>query len=168
MGRRRERRFVQSDLAHFLNRPDKPSTQGPRASIHVAGVSVPVPGHLATFYSSDAGRLRLTVPFLLAGLRSGQRCYLAASDEVVKAYMDALRTQEGLDVDLDHALASGQLSVFGFDGATVDKAIAFWEATFADSLSHGSTVIRTSGRWPLCGGCLRQRTKCFGSSRPMR
>jgi hypothetical protein len=143
VGRRGERRFVQSDLVQFLNRPEQPSAQGPRASIHVAGISVPVPGHLATFYSSDAGRLRLTIPFLVAGLRSGQRCYLAASDEVVKVYMDALRNQDG--VDLERAVASGQLSACGFDGSTVDRATAFWEAAFADSLSHGPTVIRHVG-----------------------
>jgi len=57
--------------------------------------------------------------------------------------MDALRNQDG--VDLERAVASGQLSACGFDGSTVDRATAFWEAAFADSLSHGPTVIRHVG-----------------------
>src|SRR4030081_2724107 len=57
VGRRRERRFAESDLVKFLNRADKPSVQAQPAALHVGDVSVPVPGHLATFYSSDAGRM---------------------------------------------------------------------------------------------------------------
>ena len=93
MGRRRERRFAESDLVQFLNRVEKQSVRSPRAAVHVGGVPVPVPGHLATFYSSDAGRMRLTLPFLVEGLRSGQPCFLAATQEVLKLYTKPLRTR---------------------------------------------------------------------------
>jgi excisionase family DNA binding protein len=144
VGRRRERRFAESDLVQFLNRGEKPSvpSQG-EAAINVGGLPIPVPGHLATFYSSDAGRLRLTVPFLLDGIRSDQPCFLAATDEVLKAYMEALAEQDGSD--FKRAAASGQFTALGFDGASVEKAIAFWEEKFADVLSHGPSVIRHVG-----------------------
>src|SRR4030088_3223237 len=74
VGRRRERRFAESDLLQFLDRAEEPS------------------GHLATFYSSDAGRMRLTVPFLMDGLRSGQPCFLAASEEILELYTRALKS----------------------------------------------------------------------------
>jgi excisionase family DNA binding protein len=93
VGRRRERRFAESDLVQFLNRVEKQSVRSPRAAVHVGGVPVPVPGHLATFYSSDAGRMRLTLPFLVEGLRSGQPCFLAATQEVLKLYTKPLRTR---------------------------------------------------------------------------
>jgi excisionase family DNA binding protein len=143
VGRRRERRFAESDLVEFLNRADQPSALAQRAAIHVGGVPVPVPGHLATFYSSDAGRMRLTIPFLADGLRSGQPCFLAATDEVLKAYMEALTDQGG--IDLDRAAASGQFTVAGFDGSTVDTAVAFWEGQFAATLSDSPTLIRHVG-----------------------
>src|SRR5712692_2865392 len=62
VGRRRERRFAESDLVEFLNRSQKQSVAAkPETAIHVGGVAIPVPGHLATFYSTDPGRMRLTV-----------------------------------------------------------------------------------------------------------
>ena len=143
VGRRRERRFAESDLVQFLNRGEKALVHAPRAPIHVGGVPVPVPGHLATFYSSDAGRLRLTVPFLVDGLRSGQPCFLAATDHVLRSYMKILKNQAGFD--MNRAVANGQFSAVGFDGATVDKAVAYWEGKFADTLSRSPSVIRHVG-----------------------
>jgi transcriptional repressor of dcmA and dcmR len=143
VGRRRERRFTESDLVQFLNRADKPSVLAQPAVIHVGGVPIPVPSHLAAFYSSDAGRIRLAVPFLMEGLRSGQPCFLAATHEVLAIYMKALENQDGFD--LDRAIASGRFSAVGFDGATVDGAISFWEGKFADALSNSPSVIRHVG-----------------------
>ena len=143
VGRRRERRFAESDLVAFLNRAEKPSVLGQRAAIHVGGVPVPVPGHLATFYSSDAGRMRLTIPFLVDGLRSDQPCFLAAGEDLLKVYRKVLKDQDGFD--LNRAVARGQFTAIGFDGATVDKAVGFWESKFADTLSRGPSVIRHVG-----------------------
>lgn len=143
VGRRRERRFAESDLDQFLNRADRPSAPSQSPAINVGGVSIPVPGHLATFYSSDAGRTRLTVPFLAEGLRSGQACFLVATDRVLDVYMEALRNDEGLDPSA--AQATGQLTAFGFDGATVERAVAFWEGKFSDILARGPSLIRHVG-----------------------
>jgi excisionase family DNA binding protein len=143
VGRRRERRFAESDLVQFLKNGEQPSGVAHPNAIHVGGVPIPVPGHLATFYSSDVGRLRLTVPYLADGLRSGQPCFLAAGEEILEVYREALKDQDG--VDLNRAVASGQFTAIGFDGATVEKAIAFWERNFSDILSHGPAVIRHVG-----------------------
>jgi hypothetical protein len=143
VGRRRERRFAESDLTEFLNLPEKPSATSQPAAINVGGVSIPVPGHLATFYSTEAGRTRLTIPFLAEGLRSGQACFLVATDQVLKVYMEALNNQDG--IHLSRAQASGQFTAVGFDGATVDRAVAFWEGKFADVLSRGPALIRHVG-----------------------
>lgn len=143
VGRRRARRFAESDLVQFMTRGETQFIQGQPAVIHVGGVSIPVPSHLATFYSSDAGRLRLTVPFLADGIRSNQPCYLAGSDEMLKLYFQALMNQEG--VDLDRAAAGGQFVALALNGATVEMAVAFWEHRFADILSRGPTLIRHVG-----------------------
>ncbi len=150
VGRRRERRFARSDLVEFLNRSEKPSVRAQAAAIHVGGLPIPVPGHVATFYSSDAGRLRLSVPFLVEGLRSGQPCFLVATDGVLDHYMKALKNQDGLD--LSRAVASGQFSAVVFDGSTVDRAVSYWEGKFADILSHGPSLIRHVGEM----ACVRQ------------
>jgi hypothetical protein len=142
--RRRERRFAEPDLVQFLNHGEKRSVPSQReTAINVGGLPVPVPGHLATFYSSDAGRMRLTVPFLLEGIRSDQPCFLVATDQVLKAYTKALTDQAGSD--FKRAAASGRFTAMSFDGASVEKAVAFWEGTFADVLSQGPSVIRHVG-----------------------
>ena len=150
VGRRRERRFAHSDLVEFLNRTENQSAHAAHASIHVGGLPIPVPGHVATFYSSDAGRMRLTVPFLVEGLRFGQACFLVATDEVLDDYMKAIKDQDGLD--LNRAVANGQFSAASFDGSTVDRAVSYWEGKFADILSHGPSLIRHVGEM----ACVRR------------
>jgi len=143
LGRKRSRRFAESDLAKFLSRAEKPSALAHVAAVEVAGVAISVPSHLATFYSTDAGRMRLTLPFLVDGLRAGQQCFLAASEELLAIYMNAIRNYD--DIDLDRVVAGGQLTALGFDGATVDAAVAFWEDKFAELLSQGASIIRHVG-----------------------
>ncbi|HEX9096861.1 MAG TPA: MEDS domain-containing protein [Candidatus Dormibacteraeota bacterium] len=144
VGRRRERRFAESDLTEFLNRGQKQSADAkPEPAINIGGVAIPVPGHMATFYSTDPGRMRLTVPFLADGLRFGQPCFLVATGEVLDVYVEALKSQAG--PDFERAAASGRFTALGFDGATVERAVGFWEGTFAEALSHGPSVIRHVG-----------------------
>lgn len=140
VGGRRERRFTEPDLVQFLNRGS--GTQGRESGINVGGVMVPTPGHLATFHSTDAGALRLTIPFLAEGVRSGEPCFLVAMDSVLQRYEEALAQQDG--VDLSAAMAGGLFNVVRFQG-TAEDALATWERLFARSLSTGATKIRVVG-----------------------
>lgn len=144
VGGRRERRFMESDLVQFLKRgrAPQPAMQNLEAAINVGGVLVPAPGHLATFHSTDAGGLRLSVPFLADGLRSGQPCFLVAADSILERFLANLAQQEG--VDLKAAMDVGKFTVVRLRG-TAEEAIAFWEQTFARALSTGAAVIRLVG-----------------------
>jgi len=144
VGGRRERRFTEPDLVQFLNRGggQQAATQNPADAINVGGVMVPTPGHLAIFHSSDAGGLRLTVPFLADGLRSGEPCFLVAGDALLQRYQDALAEHDG--VNLTAAMEGGQFTVVQFEG-TAAQAIANWERLFAQALSTGATKIRLVG-----------------------
>src|SRR5437773_4036398 len=107
VGGRRERRFREADLIEYLggqHAPHPHSASGP-STVNVGGVQLPVHSHLATFYSSDAGRLRLTIPFLADGIQAGQPCFVAASGDVLNAYLEALRAG---GVDIDSAIRRGQ------------------------------------------------------------
>lgn len=46
--------------------------------------------HLATYFSSEAGRLRIAVPFLRDGIALGQPCFLIASGKILDRYIKAL------------------------------------------------------------------------------
>jgi len=142
IGRRRERRFSESDLEAFMRRP--PSGAAGATVVPIGGEPVAVPGHLATLYGSDAGGLRLTVPFFVEGLKAGQPCYVAASGAELKRYTDALDGRE--ELDMARAVDTRQFNVVRFEGGgTAAEAIAQWERQFADILAKGRTVIRIVG-----------------------
>src|ERR1700737_4820021 len=91
VGRRHERRFTEADLKGFLS-PGR-TTAGERttaigAGVFIGGTFVPLHSHVATFYNSDEGRLRLTIPFFVEGLKSGQPCFLVAREGVLDAYLE--------------------------------------------------------------------------------
>ncbi|HYL08257.1 MAG TPA: MEDS domain-containing protein [Candidatus Udaeobacter sp.] len=141
VGRRRERRFREADLLVFMERSS--ANEPAPLAVNVAGVSVPVPGHLSPFFSSDEGGLRLTVPFLADGLRRGQPCFLVASGQVLDRYLEALDKESAVDVAA--AVKAGLLTVAHFKGSTVAACIAQWEAYFAVHLAKGPTIIRVVG-----------------------
>ena len=113
------------------------------SQVFVGGTHIPLHGHLATFYNSDEGRLRLTIPFLREALRLGQPCFLAASDMVREAYMGALSREEGVDVD--GAVSTDLLVAVNGPGTTVEGALEFWERALSKALVGGPTLIRIVG-----------------------
>ena len=143
VGRRRERRFTEGDLRTFMEPAGSTRrVDGPR-DVFVGRTQVPVHGHLATFYSSDEGRLRLTTPFFREALQLGQPCFLAASDVVLEAYLAALRREAGIDVDA--AVRTGMLVVVNGPGATVEAAIEFWEDALSTALAARPALMRIVG-----------------------
>lgn len=147
VGRRRERRFSESDVMLFLNsgaEPRRPEASSPL--VNVGGIEVAVPTHLATYYASDQARLRLTLPFLADGLRAGQPCFLAATGPVLDLYREALRRQDG--VHLDQAERDGEFVATQFDG-TAPGAIAQWEDALGRLLAQRPSVIRIVGEMLL-------------------
>jgi excisionase family DNA binding protein len=156
VGRRRERRFSESDLKSFLG--ESPQGHPPADGVNAGGVLLPFHGHFATFYDSDPGRLRITVPFLADGLRAGQACFLAASGKVLDTYLEGLGAERGFDVG--SALESGHLVTVGGPGSTVDGALRFWEKSMGRAVAGGPTVLRVVGEM----SCERE---IFGSDAEM-
>jgi hypothetical protein len=159
VGRRRERRFAQADLVLFLGKPTgkaQPATSEV-SSVNVGGASVPVRTHVAPIYSSDAGGLRLTVPFLADGIRAGQPSFLAATGPVLERYARAL-TEQGLD--FAEVTNSRRLTVVGWPGGTVADALANWEQLWGTALAAGPTVLRVVGE-------MASERSMFGSEADM-
>lgn len=143
VGRRRERRFAHADLVQFLGqRTGDPQLPKPALTVSVGGAPISLRTHLAPIFSTDLGGLRLAVPFLAEGLRSGQPCFLAATGVVLERYFKAL-SQEAIDVDAAHQ--SGRLTIVGWPGGTVTEALANWELLFGKALAGGPTVLRIVG-----------------------
>ena len=153
VGRRRERRFDQADLLGFLGQTtgdSKGAGAQPPTSVPIGGASVPLRSHLAPIYSTDAGGLRLAVPFLADGLRAGQPCFLVATGAVLERYAHALNGEQG--VDFAAAARNGQLTVLSGPGPNRVEALANLEAQFGRALGPGPTMLRLVGEM----SCVRR------------
>ena len=145
VGKRRERRFRARDVAAAASRhpASSPPAKPGAPNVVVAGQAMNVPVHLPALYDSDAGRVRLTAPFLAEGLKARQPCFLLAQGEELDSYLVALDADPGVDVD--EALASGLLTVVGAPGRTVAQALDFWEAKLWDAVDGHATLVRAVG-----------------------
>ncbi|HEV2140568.1 MAG TPA: MEDS domain-containing protein [Candidatus Dormibacteraeota bacterium] len=145
VGPRRVRRFDPEHLegAPRSARGAQPAPRPRHAQMLLGGTPVDVPVHLAAFYDSDEGRVRLTAPFLADGILAGQPCFLLAQGEELQAYMDALDRVPG--VDLDSALNRGDLTVVGAPGRTVAEALEYWEKNLWSAMDRHVSLVRAVG-----------------------
>ena len=144
VGKRLERRFKPEHVERFAvpARPGPPVASDP-TRVKLAGQLVELGTHLATLYDSDAGRTRLTAPFLADAIRAGQPCFLMAKGEDLAGYMDALDAMPGVDVDA--AIASGVLVIAASPGSTARESLEHFEKVFWSAVDRKATVIRVVG-----------------------
>jgi hypothetical protein len=103
----------------------------------LASSLAPQPGdHLCGFYYGDEERDALLLPFLRAGLRSGDKCLAVVDSTPVEQVIAEVTT--GLDAEA--LLASGQLELYGsaqtylLNGSfEPDRMIDFWERMAVDN-----------------------------------
>jgi len=100
--------------------------------------------HLATYFSTEAGRLRIAVPFLREGISLGQPCFLIANGKVLDRYIKAL--EKDVKAELAEARRRGLFATAPTPGRTVEEALAFWDENISAALSgYGSTIVRIVG-----------------------
>jgi transcriptional repressor of dcmA and dcmR len=157
IGVRRERRFRLSDLENYLQQDRsvehvtaiKPT--GHRiATIELEGISIDYGSHLCTFYDTDPGRLKLSLPFLLDGLQSGDRCFLVATAAVQAIILNELRdVRSAIDQDIQ------ENRLITLDGmASGAELYAFFENAFLNAGKQGIKGLRVLGdmAWALKRG----------------
>jgi hypothetical protein len=144
VGTRRERRFKPEHVDRMTPQVGQPkATHGADGHVVLSGRRVQVPFHVAAFYDSDAGRVRLTVPFLAEGILAGQPCFLVAQGEELDGYLAALDAVPGVEVD--RALKSGTLTVVASPGRTVPQALEFWEKSLWAAMDRHANLLRAVG-----------------------
>ena len=123
------------------------SQPGPSASSALVGlpdVMVQSGTHLATYFDSEAGRLRIAAPFLRDGLLLGQPCFLIATGEVLDRYIEAL--EKDVKTELTEARRRGLFTTAPTPGRTVEEALAFWDEKIGAAVSTFSpTIVRIVG-----------------------
>ena len=160
VGRRRARRFKEDDLLRFMG-PEhgaaSTASSGLRRAISLEGMLVGLGSHLGSFYSADAGRLRLGLPFLRDAIRSGQPCVLFALPDVRALYDQALQ-REGVDVEA--AVGTGLLTMLSLILLSPEEFIARLEAVFIDITRRRPGPFRFLGE-PVAGLAAVQSIEAF-------
>lgn len=148
VGVKRERRFRLSDLYAYMEqgadqngKAESEHITGKIAHIDLEGVAIDYGSHLCTFYETDHGRLKMSLPFLLGGLQAEDRCFLVAADKAQKHIISELRTvRPDIDTDIDE----GRLIVL--DGMSSGAEIYdFLEESFLNASKHGIHKLRVLG-----------------------
>ena len=153
IGLRRERRFRRADLLAFMEQPAaaqrlsdghehstrKPDWKDePIAAVHG--------NHLCGIYGSNAGRLDLTVPFLLEGLRNRSVCFLVAP---ARAQRDILKAMRRRRPSLDSDIRAGRLVVSEHQDSPAAQC-RFFEVAMTNAEAEGVESFRVVGdMWGL-------------------
>ena len=112
--------------------------------VGVADVMVQAGSHLATYFNSEAGRLRIAEPFLREGIALGQPTILIADGDVLDRYLEALE-RDGNE-ELAAARRRGLFATAPTPGKTVEDALHFWNDRITAALDGTSqTVVRIVG-----------------------
>jgi excisionase family DNA binding protein len=146
VGGRRERRFRRVDLMACLETPGA-DARSSGESAAVAGevlldqLRLPRGSHLCDLYESDAGRLRLSVPFLAQGVIHGERCYLVAQPEIAKQILAGVRK---VAPGVDDAIEEGRVIVRHGCRRPLDM-LKYFRRQFLECSERGATGIRVLG-----------------------
>ena len=153
IGRRRERRFRRADLLAFGEQPTltQPSRNGKADSIKTQGLrGEPVAAihgnHLCAIYGNDAGRLDLTVPFLLEGLHKKSVCFLVAPSASQREILKAMKKKRP---SLDSDIKARRLIVSEHQ-PTPEEQLNFFEVAMKKAEARGVESFRVVGdMWGL-------------------
>ena len=148
VGGRRERRFRRVDLMACLesqgaDAPDmlsgEPTAVG--GEVLLDQLRIPRGSHLCDLYESDAGRLRLSVPFLAQGVIHGERCYLVAQPEIARQILGGVRS---VTAGVDDAIEEGRVIVRHGCRRPLDM-LEYFRLQFLECSERGATGIRVLG-----------------------
>ena len=146
IGRRGARRFREEDLLKFMGRSPVGSwpaaTPGLPRALSFQGMAVRLGSHLASFYGTDTGRLRVGLPFLREGLLANQTCLLYAAGVFRDECLRALKSEQ---VDVVAAIKARLLVLMAVRHTSVEDWLAEFERLVAEALRDRPGPVRFLG-----------------------
>ncbi len=118
-----------------------------RVPLGIPDVYVDKGSHIAHFFRGDDERLTILVPFIRVGLAAGDQCVIVSEPSVFPVIRSRL---EESHVDVESALESGHLVVYGGSSEVADMASTF-EDVISTARRAGRDTIRIGGdmTWAL-------------------
>jgi hypothetical protein len=119
------------------------------------GFLVPPGSHIASFYRNLSELQGIVAPFTQKGVEQGDRCICIVDDETKDELQEVLK---GQGVDVEAALASGQLSIFTASDFYVrdgifnpDRVVNLLQSEMERTLAKGYPALRVTGErtWAL-------------------
>ena len=147
IGRRRERRFRQSDLLAFVEqdpageRGSPEPTSRPNGHTTVDGGAIVRGTHLCGMYASDEDRVRLAVGFLAGGFDADSVCYVFGTDQARAAIIRGLEQREP---SLWAHFERGRLVQSDY-ASSATAQLEFVRGEFAAAVQGGARSIRCVG-----------------------
>jgi hypothetical protein len=145
-------RFRRGDLLSFMEQPagKRSGTNGEGPVKAIDWRDEPIAAvhgnHLCGIYGSDAGRIDLTVPFLLEGLRNKSVCFLVAPSHAQKAILRAMKRRRPA---LDSDIKTGHLIVSEHQSSPAAQC-RFFEVAMRKAEAEGVQSFRVVGdMWGL-------------------
>ena len=118
-----------------------------RVSLGIPDVYVDKGAHIAHFFRGDHERLTILVPFIHVWIGAGDQCVIVSEPSAFPLIRSGLEERH---VDVESALDSGHLVVYGGSSEVADMASAF-EDVISKARSSGRDTIRIGGdmTWAL-------------------
>lgn len=163
VGGRRERRFRLADLVSFLEeQPAELHVDAPRqpelGHVSVGGMNLPYGTHLCGFYSSDEGRVKLSVSFLSDGSGPGWVSFLLTEPAAQREVLDQLDRDQAT---VQRAVAAGRLVIAEYK-TTGRAQVEYWESQFVAAIAAGAHSLRVVGDvWSLAKGVSREELLAY-------
>ncbi len=128
---------------------EQTGNEGKRVSLGFGNINVSVGDHIAHFYRNTEERLNVLGPYMIEGLRQGERCLLFSSPKAADELCDWL---EARGIDTTKPRNSGQL-LFHPGEATGEAMLALSTRIEAESQKEGYPFVRACGDagWSLHG-----------------
>lgn len=149
VGGKRERRFKRQDLEEFLevqaghsNAPiNSCSNLNHTTHILLEGACIDYGKHLCTFYETDLGRIKLSVPFLSEGIQKNDVCFLIAVEEEKEHILSNL---EKMHDDIPTLLKNDNL-IISEGMNSVSEMLSYLESEFIRVTQMGNRSLRILG-----------------------
>jgi len=109
----------------------------------ISGLSVETGSHICAFYSGDAERDEILIPFLQEAVRVGDRCVCLVDLAEIETVLKALDLENATELESTGLELMTSFQTYLADGPfDADTMLGFWVKIFEDAKARGWSFVR--------------------------